>query len=76
MAEEELPGLPIIGRVRHINIRRSWVKFKEWGNQYQSIYQPTMMDETYVWISSHEMQSNCCLGEALSTLIDLEFHVC
>lgn len=49
------PGLPIIGRVHDIDLKRSWFKFKEWGDKYGPIYQTTMMGTTHVWISSHEI---------------------
>ena len=55
MAEHETTGLPIIGRVHDIDMKRSWFKFKEWGDKYGPIYQTTMMGSTHVWISNHEI---------------------
>jgi Cytochrome P450 len=55
VTDELLIGLPIIGRVHDIDMKRSWFKFKEWGDQYGPIYQTTMMGKTHVWISSQEI---------------------
>jgi cytochrome P450 len=55
LAESVNKGLPIIGRVHDIDMKRSWFKFKEWGDEYGPIYQTTMMGKTHIWISSHEI---------------------
>jgi Cytochrome P450 len=55
IAKHERVGLPIIGRVHDIDMKRSWFKFKEWGDKYGPIYQTTMMGSTHVWISSHDI---------------------
>lgn len=51
----EVLGLPIVGRVHDIDMKRSWFKFKEWADLYGPIYKTTMMGATHVWISDGQI---------------------
>ncbi|RFU23995.1 hypothetical protein B7463_g12342, partial [Scytalidium lignicola] len=58
---KELPGpkgYPIIGNLLQIPKTHSWLKFKEWADEYGPIYKIHVLGSTYVVISSEKIAND------------------
>jgi hypothetical protein len=56
--ESSLSCLPFIGRVHDVPSVATWVKFWEWSQEYEPIYQMEIFGSQHVWISSEHIAND------------------
>lgn len=58
---KRFPGptqFPFIGRVHDLPMTSTWLKFKEWADQYGPIYETSMMGQKFIIISDEDMATD------------------
>ena len=53
-----MPGLPIVGNLLQLPPYHTWLKFKEWADQYGPIYRISLAGTTHVIISSEKIAND------------------
>lgn len=52
------PGYPIVGNLLDIPPKHSWLKFKEWSDQYGSLYRLNLAGKEHYMISSEKIAND------------------
>ena len=61
LSSKQFPGpaqFPLIGRVHDLPMTSTWLKFKEWADQYGPIYETSMMGQKFIVISDEDMATD------------------